>query len=185
MKIGIDIDGVLFPWDDVARDALVARFGIPRPGPSTYWHFLKDNIPGPFWHWLWSAEGQMAVFSQVWRTYPGAVEAVNALLIAGHQVHFVTHRDPRHTTGHTAAFLGLHFGRYPWAGVHVVQNSVEKHSLQRWDAFVDDKAETVWKFLAQERARVFAPARLWNDELAGATGLVRYTDPREIVEALS
>lgn len=184
MRIGVDIDGVLFPWDDVARDALVARFGIPRPGPSTYWHYLKDNVPPTCWRWLWTREGQHEVFSQVGHTYPGVVAVVNDLLKA-HEVHFVTHRDPRYTALSTATFLSSHFWRHPWAGVHVIQNSVEKHRLMRWDAFVDDKAETIWKLLAQERPRVFAPARLWNDELAGATDLVRYTDPREILEALA
>lgn len=185
LRIGIDIDGVLFPWDDVAREALASRFGIPKPGPSTYWHYLKDNIPPTCWRWLWTADGQRDVFCQVGRTYPGAVEAVCDLLRAGHQVHFVTHRDPRHTAVHTATFLQLHFGKYQWAGVHVVQNSVHKASLQKWDAFVDDKPKTVWSLLERERIRVFAPARPWNEELDDSLHLIRYEHPREIVEALA
>ena len=70
----------------------------------------------------------------------------------------MTHRDPRRTAVLTATFLSLHFGRHPWGGVHIVRNSVEKHRLMPWDAFVEDKPETVWKFLKQERALVLAPA---------------------------
>lgn len=183
MRIGVDIDGVLFPWTDVANQALVERFGIADPGEHTSWSYLRETIPPTCWRWLWSREGQDAVFSQVGRVYPGVVEAVNQLL-KEHEVHFVTHRDPRRTAVYTATFLALHFGRHPWGGVHVIRNGVQKQTLARWDAFVDDKPETVWAFLEQERARVFAPARPWNEELDDSIALTRYTDPREIVEAL-
>lgn len=184
MKIGIDIDGVLFPWDDVAREAVSARFGVEGLTPSTHWDYLKDNLPPTAWRWLWSREGQNEVFSQVGRTFPGAVEAVNCLLKAGHEVHFVTHRDARRTAVYTSTFLTIHFGEHPWAGVHVVDGTVEKHRIQRWDAFVDDKTETVLALLKEERIRVFCPARPWNTELEDELFLTRYEDPREIVEAL-
>lgn len=185
MVIGVDIDGVLYPWDECARDALVAKFGIERPGPSTSWSFLKYALPRELWTWLWSADGQEASFSQVERTYPGTVEAVNGLLKAGHRVHFVTHRDPRRTAVLTAAFLHVHFGGHPWAGVHVVQAHVAKRRLQAWDVFVDDKPDTVYDLTAHTDAMVFAPARPWNEELAELEPwerFVRYTDPAAILE---
>lgn len=167
MNIGIDIDGVLFPWADLANEAVMERFGIPDPGPHDNWLHLKEHTTGEQWAWLWSAEGQDVVFSQVERTYPDAIEAVLALLKSGAHVHFVTHRDPRRAAGHTADFLERHFGAHPWAGVHVVQNSVEKHALMNWDVFIDDKVETVRSMLEHTRAKVFAPVRPWNSELRG------------------
>lgn len=184
MLIGVDIDGVLYPWDECARDGLVAKFGIERPGPSLDWNYLKNNIAGEHWAWLWTEEGQNAAFGQVTRTYPFVTDAINALLRHGeHDVHFVTHRDPRRTAMHTAAFLSINFGGHPWAGVHVIQASVAKRRLQPWDVFIDDKPDTVFDFLANTNAQVFTPARLWNeDELGGITDpqLIRYDDPREI-----
>lgn len=185
MLIGFDIDGVLFPWDDAARYALVAEFSIPRPGPSTTWSYLKEIIEPAQWDWLWSHAGQDAVFGQVGRTYTRSVDAVNALLKAGHRVHFVTHRDPRKTAIHTATFLRLHFGRHPWAGIHVVQNDVAKRRLQPWDVFVDDKPETVHDFLGNTSAMVFAPVRPWNvDELGDINDphlFHHYDDPTDVV----
>lgn len=186
MIVGFDIDGVLFPWDDCARDGLVERFGIERPAPSTYWSYLKDVLEPEQWKWLWTHEGQDNVFGRVERVYPGAVDAINDILRLGHQVHFVTHRDPRRTSLHTAAFLTLHFGGHPWAGVHVVQNSVQKRRLMRWDVFVDDKPETVLDIINHTPARVFAPHRPWNDEelsdIDGCGGFTHYTDPQEIAD---
>lgn len=184
MRIGIDIDGVLFPWDDVAAEAVASRFRIPNPGASGHWYHLRDTLPPTAWRWLWSEEGQNAVFSQVGRTYPGIVEVVRSLLKVGHEVHFVTHRDPRRTALHTATFLSIHFGRHPWAGVHVIQNDVRKARLLRWDAFVDDKPETVLDLLGEERIKVLCPARPWNTELEDELFLTRYTDPLQILEAL-
>lgn len=183
MIIGIDIDGVLFPWEEAARDALVAEFGIEKPAPSTTWSYLKGVLEPGQWGWLWTREGQDATFGQVGRVYPGVTGAVNALLRAGHHVHFVTHRDPRRTAVHTATFLALHFGRHPWGGVHIVHNDVAKRRLARWDVFVDDKPETVWDFLANSNARVFAPVRPWNTELEEDTTdqLTRYVHPDDIV----
>jgi hypothetical protein len=184
MRIGVDIDGVLFPWDDVAARLASERFGLLYPGPSSHWHHLKDTLPPDAWRWLWTQEGSDAVFSRLWEVYPGIVGVVRELFKAGHEVHFVTHRDPRHTAVWTGAYLTYHFGRYQWAGVHIIRNSVEKHRLLRWDAFVEDKPETVLALLKEERIRVFAPARPWNTELEDELFLTRYDDPRQILEGL-
>jgi hypothetical protein len=190
--IGVDIDGVLYPWDECARDALVEQFGIERPGPSLDWDYLKNNVPSECWRWLWTAEGQDAAFGQTGRTYPHVADAVNAILRHGeHDVHFVTHRDPRRTAAWTAAFLTRHFGGHPWAGVHVTQASVAKRTLGRWDVFIDDKPETVCDFLHNTEAKVFTPARPWNQELNdvvlfqaahGGDRFAFYDDPREVAE---
>lgn len=183
MRIGFDIDGVLFPWDETARDALVARFGIVRPGPSTEWSYLKKAITPEQWRWLWSPEGQDWSFGR-FDVYPGASEAVLAILKAGHEVHFVTHRDPRRASAHTAAYLARHFKAHPWAGVHVLQTGTPKHALMEWDVFVDDKPSTVFEMLTHTGAQVFSPVRAWNDTLEELESprLVRYIDPACVAE---
>lgn len=184
MRICVDIDGVLFPWDIAARDTLLARFGIAL-GPSTAWHGIRDSVDSSTWRWLWSAEGQDVVFGQTSRCYESAVRAVDALLRLGHEVHFVTHRDPRRTLHHTAEFLGRHFPGGPaWAGVHSVKSRTPKRSLGRWDVMIDDKPETVLDMAARESAMVFAPLRPWNAaELEGRDGpyLHVYTNPWDVV----
>ena len=187
MRIGFDIDGVLYPWTDAANDALAAKFGGRKLGEHLHWDWLKGQIPSEQWRWLWSAEGQRYSFGHVERIYPGVVDAVNAILrVPENRVHFVTHRDPRRTAEATARFLARHFGGHPWAGVHVVQNNVPKFSLAEWDVFVDDKPETVEELLTFSRAQVFTPARPWNEGLASLAELhprlIRYEDPAEVAE---
>lgn len=183
MRIGFDIDGVLFPWADVANEELVARYGIADPGPHVTWDHLKQSVTPEQWRWLWTAEGQYAVFSQCDRVYPRAIEAVVGILKEpANRVHFVTHRDPRRTGILTAEFLSLHFGAHPWAGMHVLQNGTPKHELAKWDVFVDDKPETVVAMLVHTEAHVFTPRRPWNGQLAliDTERFHYYDDPAEI-----
>jgi hypothetical protein len=189
--IGFDIDGVLFPWADVANDALVRRFGIADPGPHTTWLHLKNTITDDQWAWLWGSEGHEAIFGRVLPVYEDGVRAVNAILDAGHYVHFVTHRNPRRALTYTARFLDRHFGHRNWSGVHVVNNAFEKRTLAPWDVFVDDKPETVIDLLANTDVHVFMPDRPWNQELAlegiangedDLVGFARYFDAMDILD---
>lgn len=186
MVIGVDIDGVLFPWEDAVADALERKFGLEPLGVMTSWDDYRDRVKPEAWDWLWTPEGSEAVLRQTWRTYPGAVEAVRALMEAGHSVHFATHRDPCMTSHWTADYLRRHFHGLRWEGLHVTRNTVAKRKLARWDVFVDDKPETVWDFLDCTTAQVFAPVRSWNvDELEEAHhlgGFVHYTDPATIAK---
>lgn len=181
MLIGVDIDGVLYPWEEVVRDVVRERFDIELP-TMAYWDAYKDALGSERWAWLWTREGSDAMFGQVGRIYPGVADAITALLKSGrHDVHFVTHRDPRRTAVHTATFLALHFGRHPWGGVHVLRNGMPKRRLARWDVFVDDKPETCWDFLANSNAKVFTPVRPWNTELDEEPDVTRYVHPEAIV----
>lgn len=187
MNIGIDIDGVLFPWSEAANEAVMEQFGVPDPGPHETWAHLMDRLTPDQWNWLWGTEGSDRVFGQGWRIYPGAREAfLKVLRPSEHRCHFVTHRDPRRTATWTAMYLARHFRAHPWAGVHVLQNAVPKHSLMEWDVFVDDKPSTVLDMLAHTRARVFAPMRPWNTELASLTNprFTYYDDPAVVAEAV-
>lgn len=193
MRIGIDIDGVLYEWDEPVRDALVARFRIQRPDTSTTWNYLKDVLTPEQWAWLWTQEGQALMFGDLDSVYPGAVAMVNALTRDPKlKVHFVTHRDPRRAGAQTTSFLLRHFAAHPWAGVHVLQNGTPKHTLAKWDAFIDDKPETVLAMLNAGVPQVFAPRRPWNEyellplmHTPWAARFLLYEDPAEVVERLA
>lgn len=179
MRIGIDIDGVLFPWDAVARVALGAG-----QEPSGHWYGLRDEVTKSQWSWLWNTdEGRHAVFGQVEHSHPDAIEAVRGLLITPRcEVHFVTHRDPSTTLAFTSRFLNHHFAGYRWHGVHSIRNGTPKRRLARWDVFVDDKPETIWDFAKRSpRVKLFAPRRAWNTDLEGDRRLTYYEDAAAVL----
>lgn len=181
MRVGFDIDGVLYPWADAAAEAAMDHFGLPDPRPMSYWSAYRETMGKTAWNWLWTAEGQNRTFEKAHLVHDGAITAVRSIGRMGHEVHFVTHRDPLRTAVHTAKFLRAHFSTFQWAGVHVVRNSVKKADLMEWDVFVDDKVETCLEMVEAGVGHVFAPARPWNEELADLGGrmgerFTRYTD---------
>lgn len=160
MRIGIDLDGTVYHWTAAVNLAVRERFGVALDEHG-HWNYARDALTDEQWRWLWSSEAAELVFL-AGHSYPGAVDVVNELC-ASHEVHFVTHRSPRYAAV-TGAWVSRRFRRL--AGLHVVQASVPKSSLGRWDVFIDDKPEVVDDCL-DAGARVLVPARPWN---AGARG---------------
>lgn len=182
----MDIDGVLYPWEVEARRALYVQYGIRLP-ESTEWYSIKNGVPRHAWRWLWSQEGADAVFGTGNR-YAAMVMVTRRLIDAGHEVHFVTHRNPDTTALHTVNFLRRHFGGTPWAGLHSGPG-LDKVGLMPWDLIVEDKVETVMEALAR-RTFVFCPVRPWNRDIHDLEDplLTMYQDPSVImhhVEAAS
>lgn len=182
MRIGIDIDGVLYPWTDYANAAVMRQFGVPDPGEHLHWDHLLEQVGQERFGWLWTLDAAEEVFG--WRgTYPGVAKAFGSILDSGHECHFVTHRNPALTGALTANFLEYHFGHKKWAGLHVLSRT-PKHTVLEWDVFIDDKPDTVLDMLKHTDAKVFAPARPWNTRLVpfAGTRLIRYDDPSQVAE---
>lgn len=162
LRIGIDVDGCVYPWTRAVNEALTERFGITGLGEHTHWDYLQETITKQQWDWAWSSEAAEVIFGRLDLIFPGAREAVNGLC-AEHEVHFVTHRHPRRVAGITGRWLNYHFRNY--AGVHVIHNRCEKQTLGHWDVFIDDKVSTVEAFLEHTDALILAPRRSYNQEL--------------------
>ena len=191
MRIGVDIDGVLFPFDKVARHVLANQFPgrkVPQH-PSKSWSALKGEVAPELWRWLWSPEGQHRVFRMINYRYGDAIEVVREVISeTDHEVHFVTHRDPAITGTYTSRFLAEHFHGLRWAGLHMLgqRATTPKWKLARWDVFVDDKPETVHAFTSGTFTQVFAPRRPWNEsELEDNLYLTVYDNPGVILDYIA
>lgn len=162
IRIGIDIDGCVYPWTRAANEALMARFGIEDPGEHEHWDYLEEIVgPGKF-SWLWTSEAADMVFGRLDLIFPGACDVVNALA-EEHEVHFVTHRNPYRTAEVTGRWLKFWFRNY--AGVHTLTNKSPKHLLGKWDVFIDDKPSTVINFVDKTDSLVLMPERLYNSSV--------------------
>lgn len=54
MRIGVDVDGVVYDWEGQAREMLGEK-GVILP-PSTGWNSIKESVDSRWWEWLWSPE---------------------------------------------------------------------------------------------------------------------------------
>lgn len=88
----IDVDGVMAEFNKHACDAVAEVLGEDRrPNPETFntWDFIKDHLDEQQRRALVS----VLALPTFWETQPvihGAADAIDAILAAGHDVHFVT-----------------------------------------------------------------------------------------------
>lgn len=159
LKIGIDVDGTLYHWTKAVNKAVEEKFGVTGLTEHTHWNYLQDNLTADQWRWVWSKEAAGAVFGRRDMAFAGSRRAVNSLCNT-HEVHFVTHRNPRVCTAITGEWLASRY--FGYAGVHVLYHSVSKVGLRDWDLFIDDKPETITEF-ENAGIRILVPARPWNE----------------------
>lgn len=94
MKLGIDLDGVLFPFDQNFKDyCLKIGENIPHDTKTESWDFFKE--------WGMSSERFIEICNQgvddqfiflEADPYPNSVEALQGLKNDGHTIHVITHR---------------------------------------------------------------------------------------------
>lgn len=143
MRIGVDIDGVMYEWSKTARYMLreiLPNSPYTKDGPlgieSLSWNYIQENISTDHWKWLWSEGVRLGLFRHG-HMYPGTIKAIRQLADLG-DVIAITHR-PKSAVEDTAAWLSYH--RLPLAGVHILTNQEPKTTVEKCDFYIDDKPE--------------------------------------------
>lgn len=173
MRIGVDIDGVLYEWSKTCRYLL--REVLPdspygRDGPlgreSTNWNYIQDNVSPEHWRWLWTEGVRLGMYRHGHLVH-GAVQGVRTLADAGHHIVIISHRPP-FAVNDTLAWLSHH--GLPLHGIHLLANEAPKSDVMpRCDAYVDDKPDNVLDLAKNTEARLVALFdQPWNQDLRGA-----------------
>ena len=190
MRIGIDLDGVLYEWSKTARYMLREYKGYSRSGPmgaeSTSWEYIKEHIEPKDWDWLWKEGVELGLF-RYGHVVTGAQSGVRALREASHTVEVVTHR-PSSSVPDTIAWLGLF--QKPEAGVvfdgiHILTNGERKSSVGT-DVLIDDKPSNIEDVVGHgKRAILFD--REWNQgaKPAGSVRAYGWEHVVKLVEAMN
>lgn len=175
VHVALDIDGVLFPWDKAAAEALEQMFGYEGlTREQSHWNELKDQVSKAHWGWLFTEEGARVTLSQP-STYPGVPKG---LLWLGQNTHltFITHR-PASAAATTAQWIASHGCQFE--SLHVVGRNGSDH-LPKWavkpeaDIYVEDRYDNVRELLYNtEKAIVMMPRRPYNRDLWDASVVYR------------
>lgn len=164
MRIGLDIDGVMYKWDKTARYML--REVLPNSPykqlltvESKGWDWIKENVAPEHWKWLWNEGVRLGLF-RYGHLYPGTIQAVRRLAEIG-EVVLITHR-PKEAVTDTLAWLGLL--NLPIAGLHLLTAGEPKSLVQpTCDVYLDDKPANVEDLAKHTTARtVCLMRRPWN-----------------------
>lgn len=166
MRIGIDIDGVLYQWDKTARYMLrevLPNSPYKKDGPlgkeSTHWDYIKEHVDSDHWRWLWKEGVELGLF-RYGHLYPGSIVAMRQLATLGELV-LITHR-PKQALNDTLAWLG--YLDLPVAEFHFMNHEQPKSSVRpQCDVYLDDKIENCEDLAKNTKASLVALMdRPWN-----------------------
>lgn len=167
MRIGIDMDEVLYCWERTARYLIRNVYVGPLDEydlskPFTEWDVDKQ-VGQEAYNWLFDPKGGIkAGLFRHGHVVTGAMLGVRWLKREGHELVIVTHR-PETGVQDTLAWIDFHFGKedpYPWSGVNILSGGQPKTNVD-WDLIIDDSIANA--NAAQEAGRaaiVFGAA--WN-----------------------
>jgi uncharacterized HAD superfamily protein len=173
VRIGIDIDGVLYKWSKTARYLLREALpdspykvpGHPLYTESTHWNYIQQNVAPEHWKWLWT-EGVKAGLFRHGHIIKGAIEGMRTLAADGHDLVIITHR-PKAAVTDTLQWLA--FCNFPLAGIHIMTGQEPKSmALPHCAVYIDDKPENVYNLANNTGARLVALMDApWNQQAWG------------------
>jgi hypothetical protein len=165
VRLGIDIDGVMYKWDKTARYML--RDVLPGSPyrevlqqESSSWDWIKEQVSPEHWRWLWTEGVRLGLF-RYGHLYPGTIQAMRLLVKQGHEVVLITHR-PQSAVPDTFAWLS--WLNLPLAGLHLLTNAEPKSLVHpQCDVYLDDKPDNIEDLHLRTGARaVCLMRRPWN-----------------------
>lgn len=177
-RAGVDMDGVLYPWESHARFLLYNQFGI-KISPSPHYNWIQEECirlgRKDAWDWLWGY-GVHWLFSGG-DMYPDARVNIRKLQYT-HDIVIITRR-PRGAIAATLSWLGKN-GVLP-SEVLILHDNGPKSAVS-CDWYVDDSPDIVEElFRAGKRVYVFD--RPWNQNLPPEVegGVTRVLDWDELM----
>lgn len=182
MRLGIDLDGVVANFTKGWMAFYNDQFGTTlEEADSKNWgdlvnltHF--DHID-EFWEWSSDLDGR-SVFWHL-EPFPGAVEALRALVDEGHHIVVLTTK-PEFAVGDTYAWIERH--RIPAAEVHILEDKW----LVQCGVYLDDGPH-VLPGLVKHRpeSTICRYVRPWNRPVSGAIDVESFADFAEVVHRLA
>lgn len=185
IRIGVDIDGVMYQWSKTARYMLREILpGSPykKDGAmgqeSLHWDYIQSNVTPQHWTWLWTEGVRLGLFRHG-HLYPGTIKAIRQLAMLGDVV-AITHR-PKQAVHDTLAWLA--YQNLPLAGLHILTNMEPKSTVKpECHVYIDDKVDNCIDLFENTGAKLVALMdRPWNQDcpdpaVARVQGWQRFVD---------
>jgi uncharacterized HAD superfamily protein len=155
LRIGLDVDGTVYNWDESTRRILKRLYGLEITISQT-WEWIYDACTPEQWDNIWNNHTLNMFLGGDY--YPGAQAAVDYLIKQGHEVCFIT-ATPESVRTLRAQCL---FEDFPGiSGVHFITPETNGKTHILCDVYLDDKVETA-ELTAQAGHRSLLMDRPWN-----------------------
>jgi len=175
VRLGVDLDGVLYNFEKTARFLLGWHFGYDLP-TSNKWDFIKANVKKAHWEWLWThGVAEYGLFRHG-HCHKGALEGLRHLRGMGHALIIITSR-PKSAQGDTISWLAYH--NIAPSEVHILGPDISKSSVSQCAVYIDDHPEHIKDLeVIYPDSLCLLMSRAWN---TGYTFGVRVKDWRAVL----
>lgn len=183
MRLGVDLDGVVYDFDKVARDTFLTR-SLPEPltesqryklhRPALGWDGLGETVGKKNWGWLWENAADLKIFDRL-APVAGAIEALREL-IQDHDVYMVTTR-PKGVEDQTYRWLAA-YNLKPKGVIHAQSKDRVAFALDL-NVVVDDGPANLKQYLLRSRGtlhgvRIYGVKAPWNERSGIETSYYRF-----------
>ncbi len=181
MRFGLDLDGVVYNWDDTVRFLIEHYWDIRLPESqnwNSFEHALVEIGREDIWKWLWKEGIELGMF-RCGHIYKGAGEAVRDIgKIA--EVVVITHRP---TLGVNDTLNWLALQRWPITEVHIMHG--RNKSEIPCDVYLDDSPSNIEDFYTRTLSSILLWDRPWNQNVDDEKlGITRVCNWEEVIEWL-
>lgn len=158
MRIGVDLDGCVYPYVAAMRAFIVDAYlldpeSLPDP---TKWEMWEDwGLSKETWVAYATAAEKSGCFASQ-EPYEGALHALHHLELAGHSIHIVTHRPTKEAQAQTIKWLETH--EVPYDTLTFAKDK----TIVATDVFIEDNIDNA-EALREVGVRSFLMKRPWND----------------------
>ena len=169
LRVGLDVDGVLFPWEETARQCIFNEYGISLP-QSTHWDDIKNAVSVSVWKWLWDETGGLKRAFSNGLPFPDCWGAVVKMSMMADIV--IITSTPRGALWDRLAWLER--WDFPVHEIHVTMQ--KKSTVPRCDVYIDDASHNIEDLRQIKDSTVILWDRPWNQEVEVGGNVVRCKD---------
>lgn len=175
MKLGIDIDGVLYDFDGHVREQ-APYMGLPHAltpeqeeallQPSPRWNYLPDVLGKANWDWFWSNQDKLESYLSS-NDYGRKHWEALAKLTTRHETYLVTNR-PAECRYQTYIWVASEYPKTQLQGIIHADDKVKTAMGLSLDVLVDDRPSQLQKYGEwakghHERVWLYGVRRPWNE----------------------
>ncbi|MBM4707883.1 hypothetical protein GS982_01595 [Rhodococcus hoagii] len=177
-RIGVDLDGVIYPFEDAIKRYLRDEYGVPEsemPYPTS-WHFYTEwGLSANWFDRLCNEAADAHELFAVLPPYGPAGDPLRSLRDAGHTIHIVTARAyGKPGVAEDATVKWLDRWRIPYDTLTFARDK----TVIPTDWFIDDKPSN-YEALDRTETTAVIMDRPWNRELTDA---LRVKNMRQFAE---
>ena len=176
--IGLDLDGVLYKFNNTAAWLLNTHRGYSLPKEPLSWHGQEELVSRRDWNWLFKQGIRDHGLFRHGHMYLGAVQGVADLAAIGDVI--VITKRPKRAERDTVDWINFH--RLPVSEIHVIGEAA-KSSIP-CDVYIDDSPKVMLDININTLATGLLWDRPWNrdETLAGWTDTYRVRSWQEVCE---